>query len=59
MKQFDIGTQFAWLPVTGFEIGADVVYTRASQDIFRDALGAKSNKTGSGVSARLRVQRDF
>ena len=59
MKQFDIGTQFAWLPVTGFEIGAEVVYTRASQDIFRDALGAKSNKTGSGVSARLRVQRDF
>ena len=59
MKLFDVGAQFAWLPTRGFEIGAEVVYTRASQDIFRDALGAKSSKTGSGVSARLRVQRDF
>jgi hypothetical protein len=59
MKLFDVGTQFAWLPTRGFEIGAEVVYTRASQDIYTNALGAKSSKTGSGVSARLRVQRDF
>ena len=58
MKLFDVGAQFAWLPVSGFEIGAEVVYTRASQDV---ALVANtfSKKTGSGVSARLRVQRDF
>jgi len=58
MKQFDVGAQFAWLPVSGFEIGAEVVYTRASQDV---ALVANtfSKKSGSGVSARLRVQRDF
>jgi hypothetical protein len=58
MKQFDVGAQFAWLPVSGFEIGAEVVYTRATQDV---ALVANtfSKKSGSGVSARLRVQRDF
>lgn len=58
MKVFDVGAQFAWLPTRGFEIGAEVVYTRASQDV---ALVANtfSKKTGSNVSARLRVQRDF
>jgi hypothetical protein len=58
IKQFDVGAQFAWLPVSGFEIGAEVVYTRASQDIFT-AANVSSSKSSSGVSGRLRVQRDF
>jgi hypothetical protein len=58
MKQLDVGAQFAWLPTSGFEIGAEVVYTRASQDVAL-VTNTFSNKTGSGVSGRLRVQRDF
>ena len=65
---WNVGTNFAWLPVRGFEIGVEVIYARVNQDvrgfvsgvaIAGPATTAVSSKTDSNVTGRLRVERTF
>ncbi len=64
---WNVGTNFAWLPTKGFEIGVEVIYARVNQDVrgytaASTALGpvtAVSSKSDSNVTGRLRVERTF
>jgi len=63
---FNIGTNFAWLPTRGFEIGVEVIYARVSQDVRACAncvnitpSNVVFRRTDDNVTGRLRVQRDF
>lgn len=67
-KVWNVGTQFAWLPTSGFEIGVEVIYSRVSQDVayvgpvVAPALvGAllKSKESDGNFTGRLRVERNF
>ena len=64
---WNIGTNFAWLPTKGFEIGVEVIYARVNQDVrgYTAAstallpVTAVSSKSDSNVTGRLRVERTF
>lgn len=63
-KTWSVGGQLSWLPVRGFRIGTEVMYNRidpngivASQAVGLGGTATKANY--SGVTARLRFQRDF
>jgi hypothetical protein len=59
---WNIGTNFAWLPVRGFEIGVEVIYARVNQDVRNTvgtAAGSVLSKSDSNVTGRLRVERTF
>ena len=59
---WNVGTNFAWLPTRGFEIGVEVIYARVNQDV-RSAITAGNStvfsKSDSNVTGRLRVERNF
>ncbi len=64
---WNVGTNFAWLPTKGFEIGVEVIYARVNQDVrgytaastALDPVTAVSSKSDSNVTGRLRVERTF
>ena len=59
---WNIGTNFAWLPVRNFEIGVEVIYARVNQDVRNTvgtAAGSVLSKSDSNVTGRLRVERNF
>ena len=64
---WNVGTNFAWLPTKGFEIGVEVIYARVNQDVrgYTAAstalvpVTAVSSKSDSNVTGRLRVERTF
>jgi len=59
---WNIGTNFAWLPVRNFEIGVEVIYARVNQDVRNTvgtAAGSVLSKSDSNVTGRLRVERTF
>ncbi|WP_157733022.1 porin [Bosea sp. AS-1] len=61
-KEYRIGSNLIWSPVSGLDIGVEVLYTKLDPkgrvaDINRG--GAFTLASSDAVSARLRVQRDF
>ena len=57
---WNVGTNFAWLPTRGFEIGVEVIYARVTQDVALTANATSfSSKSDSNVTGRLRVERTF
>jgi len=64
---WNIGTNFAWLPTTGLEIGVEVIYARVNQDVrgYTAAstalvpVTAVSSRSDSNLTGRLRVERTF
>ncbi len=67
---WNVGTNFAWLPTRGFEIGVEVIYARVNHDVrgfdAGVAAGDQANQTSSiyrrsdsNVTGRLRVERTF
>ena len=56
---WNVGTNFAWLPTKGFEIGVEVIYARVTQDVRASDTLALSSKSDSNVTGRLRVERTF
>jgi hypothetical protein len=71
---WNIGTNFAWLPTRGLEIGVEVIYARVNQDVRGFVAGtaaglpgaaapvtatAVSSRSDSNVTGRLRVERTF
>jgi hypothetical protein len=59
---WNVGTNFAWLPTSRFEIGVEVIYSRVNQDV-RSAITAGNStvfsKSDSNVTGRLRADRSF
>jgi hypothetical protein len=55
---WNIGTNFAWLPTKGMEIGVEVIYARVNQDV-RFSSTSVVSKSDSNVTGRLRVERNF
>ena len=65
---WNLGTQVAWLPTKGFEIGVEVLYARVEQDIRRTVINpgpfaaagtiVTREKEGNWTG-RMRVQRTF
>jgi ribosomal protein L15 len=56
---WNVGTNFAWLPTKGFEIGVEVIYARVSQDVASATPATVFSKSDSNVTGRLRVERTF
>ena len=57
---WNVGTNFAWLPTRGFEIGVEVIYARVTQDVALTANATSfSSKSDGNVTGRLRVERTF
>ena len=61
-KEFRIGSNLIWSPVSGLDIGVEVLYARAEVKTRIQALGRPVGvtiKSDDAISARLRIQRDF
>ncbi len=65
-KELILGANLVWSPVSGLDIGVEVLYSRVEfsrrvLDIKNVALGAPARlvKSDDAVAARLRIQRDF
>lgn len=67
---WNVGTQLAWLPVSNFEIGVDVLYARVEQDVRRSLVAGSAGAFCAGptcvtrekegnLTGRLRVERTF
>ena len=59
---WNVGTNFAWLPTRGMEIGVELIYSRVNQDVRSSIVSGNStvfSKSDSNVSGRLRVERNF
>jgi hypothetical protein len=54
---WNVGTNFAWLPTKGLEIGVEVIYARVNQDV-RNGL-VVTDRSDSNVTGRFRVERTF
>jgi len=54
---WNVGTNFAWLPTKGLEIGVEVIYARVNQDV-RNGL-VVTGRSDSNVTGRFRVERTF
>jgi hypothetical protein len=63
-----VGGNLVWTPVTGFDIGAELTYTRGitdkpvdlAPDILLQGLGLpRFSSTSNVIQGRLRVQRAF
>jgi hypothetical protein len=61
-KEFRIGSNLIWSPVSGLDIGVEVLYARAEVKTRIQAAGRPVGvtiKSDDAISARLRIQRDF
>ena len=66
-KEFIIGTNLVWTPVSGLDIGVEVLYSRVelkNRIVQVDNFGVRSNnnlliKSDDALTGRLRIQRDF
>jgi len=67
-KELRAGTNLVWTPVTGFDIGAEIMFTRGvtdkpfglANDLVLRGLGLPTFSSTSHVyEGRLRVQRAF
>ncbi|HEY5794087.1 MAG TPA: porin, partial [Bosea sp. (in: a-proteobacteria)] len=65
-KELIVGANLIWSPVSGLDIGVEVLYTRtelASRILSVNNAGARiagtSIKSDDAVAGRLRIQRDF
>jgi len=61
-KEFRIGSNLIWSPVSGLDIGVEVLYAKAEVKNRIQAAGAPLGvliKSDDALSARLRIQRDF
>lgn len=61
-KEFRIGSNLIWSPVSGLDIGVEVLYAKAEVKTRIQALGRPAGvliKSDDAISARLRIQRDF
>lgn len=61
-KEYRVGSNLIWSPVSGLDIGVEVLYTKLDPkgrvaDLNRG--GAFTLASSDAVSARLRIQRDF
>ena len=65
---WNLGTQLAWLPTKGFEIGVEVLYARVDQDIrrfntapgpFCAAASCVTREKDGNWTGRMRVERTF
>lgn len=64
VRNFDawtVGSNLIWSPVKAFDIGVEVLYTKAEKRHFAPALDffRKGQKSEDSVQGRLRLQRDF
>jgi len=67
-KELRVGSNLVWTPVTGFDIGAELTYTRGitdkpfglAPDIVLQGVGLpRFSSTSNVIQGRLRVQRAF
>ncbi|MFN3670458.1 MAG: hypothetical protein ACK4VM_00960, partial [Bosea sp. (in: a-proteobacteria)] len=61
-KEFRIGSNLIWSPVSGLDIGVEVLYAKAEVKNRIQAAGRPVGvliKSDDALSARLRIQRDF
>jgi len=61
-KEFRIGSNLVWSPVSGLDIGVEVLYAWAEVKTRIQAAGRPAGvliKSDDALSARLRIQRDF
>ncbi|KQU50700.1 hypothetical protein ASG72_12605 [Bosea sp. Leaf344] len=61
-KEFRIGSNLVWSPVSGLDIGVEVLYAKAEVKTRIQAAGRPLGvliKSDDALSARLRIQRDF
>ena len=65
---WNLGTQLAWLPTKGFEIGVEVLYARVEQDIRRTTVApgafcatptCVTREKEGNWTGRMRVERTF
>ncbi len=55
---WNVGTNFAWLPTKGLEVGVEVIYARVNQDV-RSSATVVTGRSDSNVTGRFRVERTF
>lgn len=56
-----VGSNVVWSPVKAFDIGVEVLYTKAEKKRFAPALDTffRGQKSEDAIQGRLRLQRDF
>lgn len=56
-----VGSNVIWSPVKAFDIGVEVLYTKAEKSAYRAAndVFLRGRKSEDAVQGRLRLQRDF
>lgn len=64
IRNFDVwavGSNVVWSPVKAFDIGVEVLYTKAEKKHFAPAFDffRKGQKSEDSIQGRLRLQRDF
>lgn len=64
IRNFDawsVGSNVIWSPVKAFDIGVEVLYTKAEKRHFAPAFDVfrKGQKSEDSIQGRLRLQRDF
>jgi hypothetical protein len=59
-REIRLGANVFWQPVSGLDIGVEVIYANVEQDNNGGLIGLFGNDDGeNGFEGRLRIQRDF
>ncbi|MFC0217019.1 hypothetical protein FHS82_000770 [Pseudochelatococcus lubricantis] len=62
LRNFDVwtvGSNLIWSPVSSFDIGVEVLYSKAERKSFAGEIIDSRQKSEDQVQARLRLQREF
>lgn len=62
LRNFDawsVGSNVIWSPVSEFDIGVEVLYSKVDRKSFQNELLLKGQRSEDVVTSRIRLQRDF
>lgn len=62
LRNFDawsVGSNVIWSPVSAFDIGVEVLYSRVERKTFQNEILTRGLKSEDVVTSRVRLQRDF
>lgn len=62
LRNFDVwtvGSNLIWSPVSDFDIGVEVLYSKAEKKAYAGEVFQRGFKSEDQIQARLRLQRDF
>ncbi|MGV6871252.1 porin [Pseudochelatococcus sp. B33] len=62
LRNFDawsVGSNVIWSPVSDFDIGVEVLYSKVERKTFQNEILARGLKSEDAVTGRVRLQRDF